>query len=81
MFDIGTEIKLAAFNIKFKSYKLSSKVKSIGSSMKDRRQRQTRYIRNGFKYTAEEYARSGIVNPFKAAAKVFVDYCEEKDNR
>lgn len=80
MFDISTEIKLAALNMKFKSYELSSKVKSIGSSMKERRHRQNRYIKNGLKYTAEEYARSGIINPFKGAAKAFVDYCNDKDN-
>ena len=50
MFDISTEIKLAALNMKFKSYELSSKIKSIGSSMKERRQRQNRYIKNGLKY-------------------------------
>ena len=80
MFDIGTEIKLAALNVKFKSYELTDKAKSIGSNMKERRQRQSRYIRNGLKYTVEEYAHSGIANPFKGAAKAFVDYCNDKDN-
>ena len=80
MFDIGTELKLAALNMKFKSYELSSKVKRIRLGMKKRRHRQNRYIKNGLKYTAEEYARSGIINPFKGAAKAFIDYCNEKDN-
>ena len=80
MFNIGTEIKLAALNAKFKIYELQHKIDSHKMAIKKRRDRQFGMIINGLKYTAEEYAHNGKINPFKAVSKVFVDYYDEKDN-
>ena len=81
MFDLGTEIRLAAINARFKMDELKFRHQDRRDAIKERRNKQFGMIRNGLKYTAEEYVHTGRVNPFKAAAKVFVDYCDEKDNK
>ena len=81
MFDIGTEIRLAGLNSKFRIDGIKQKLQSKRNKIKERRDRQFGIVRDGLKYTAEEYVNNGKINPFKAAARVFVDYCDEKDNR